>query len=64
MAKYKDANPVSGAKGGGGMKNHDARINGGYDKQVKPDFNPKLTFNPNEDARQLPQQKGLEEGAY
>lgn len=68
MSGMPDSSPSSGSKKGGGMKNVDGRENGAaYNKQVKAPFDPKLTFAPNEDVKQINGGKdrpGLEEGAY
>jgi len=65
---YSDSSPDSGSKKAKGMKNEDGRENGAaYNSQVKAPFNPKMTFSPNEDLRQInggKDQPGLEEGAY
>lgn len=65
-----DSSPSSGAKGRTGLtlKNVDGREGGEkYNKQEKAKFDPKLTYAPNEDLRQLnggKDREGLEEGAY
>lgn len=70
MSSYPDSSPNAGSSSRKGLnlKNVDGREGGEkYNKQVKPDFNPKLTFSPNEDTPLLnggKNREGLEEGAY
>lgn len=70
MSGMPDSSPSSGSKSKGGktLKNVDGREGGEkYNKQDKAAFDPKLTFSPNEDVKQLNGGKnrpGKEEGAY
>lgn len=68
MSGMPDSSPSSGSKKANGMKNEDGREGGSkYNKQEKAKFDPKLTFAPNEDVKQINGGKnrvGKEEGAY
>lgn len=69
MSGMPDSSPSSGSKKAGkSLKNVDGREGGEkYNKQDKAPFDPKLTFSPNEDVKQLNGGKnrpGKEEGAY
>ena len=68
MSGMPDSSPSSGSKKAKGMKNVDGREGGEkYNKQDKAKFDPKLTFSPNEDVKQINGGKnrpGKEEGAY
>lgn len=74
MASQRDAVPSNGVTVGGratervseGKKNKDGRENGAaYDAQTSAPFDPKLTYSPNEDLKELPGVDGvLQDGAY